>query len=475
MSERDRVRRSDASVAAEDGVLVGDGIASPEEVEARAHEVLVDDSREDVRGSPFVSAYPPFERWSPEHTPAFERVLASPPGNEPLGLYAHVPFCEQRCAYCVYLSRAGARPAAVAAYVDGLLSEAQRLARAPFLAGRRLEFVYVGGGTPSVLAPEEIERLLAGLRRALPWAAGAEVSFECAPRSATPDRLRVLREEGVTRLSIGVQQLDDEVLGHSGRIHTVTDCLRALEAAQCAGFDIVNADLIAGLAGQTEGSFLAGLEELLEREPASVTVYPLEIPANTPLFRALERGAPPAPLPAPADRRRFVGLARDALRQAGYTPISAYTAVRDPIAGGFRYQHAQYQGADLIGLGASAFAYLGGVHHQNLVHPDRYLARIAAGALPLGRAYRLSPAERALRELVLQLKLGRCDLDALARRHGVDPRGLAGGALSRGERAGWWSEAEGVVEVSEAGLARIDRLLPALFVAEHRTPGGEAG
>ena len=436
---------------------------------ARARGADEDDAREPVEGSPFVSAYPPFSSWSPEQTPAFEDVLASPPASEALGLYAHVPFCEERCAYCIYLSRRAPRPEALTTYTDGLLAQARRLARSPYLAGRALDFAYVGGGTPSVLGSDDITRLLDGLRSALPWAPGAEISFECAPRSATPQRLRALRAGGVTRLSMGVQELDDEVLRHNSRIHTTDDCLRAIDAAGEVGFEVVNTDLIAGLVGQTEGSFISSLERLLELGPDSVTVYPLEIPRNTPLYRALERGALPAPLPAPAVRRRRVAWALAALEEAGYTRISAYAGVRDPRRGRFLYQRAQYHGADLLGLGASAFAYLGGVHHQNLTSPARYLERVGAGELPLSRAYALDARERCVRELVLQLKLGRCNLDALARRHGIDPRDLAGEALARGERAGWWRTARGTLRVGAAGLARIDRLLPDIYLPTHRT------
>ncbi|MDP6408057.1 MAG: coproporphyrinogen-III oxidase family protein [Planctomycetota bacterium] len=463
LEDADNARASDVRGGGERLQATRDGDEGAEE----RHE---DDAREPAVGSPFVSAYPPFSLWSPEHTPAFERVLASAPSGARLGLYAHVPFCEERCAYCVYLSRRSPRPDALAAYVDGLLAEARLIARSPFLAGRELAFVYIGGGTPSLLAPDGIARLLDGLRSALPWSTGAEVSFECAPRSATPERLRAMRAAGVTRSSMGIQALDDEVLRLNARIHTVDDCMRALDALGEAGFEVVNTDLIAGLVGETERTFTRGLGRLLERGPDSVTVYPLEIPENTPLFRALGRDALAGPLPAPAARRRRVALAFSTLEDSGYTRISAYAAVRDPERGRFGYQRDQYHGADVIGLGASAFAYLGGVHHQNIIAPARYLERIAAGDLPLGRSYALDARGRCMRELVLQLKLGRCDLDALAQRHGVDPRDLAGAPIASGERTGWWRIEKGVLLVGAQGLARIDRLLPDLYLPEHREP-----
>jgi oxygen-independent coproporphyrinogen-3 oxidase len=258
-------------------------------------------SCEPLEGNYVVSTYPPFSCWSDEGASAFERVLhRDVPLDDPqaLGLYVHVPFCVQRCQYCYYLSYDD-RFREMDRYLQALEREIELAASMPAVRGRPLRFLYFGGGTPSVVPAGKLERLMQRLEKAFGRAADCETTFECAPKSVTPAKLRVLRDRGVNRLSLGVQQLDDDVLQANGRLHLVEDVLRAWDAVRETGFEVVNLDLIVGLVGQTDDSFLAGLERVIELGPESVTLYQLEIPLNTPLYRSIrdgELGEPPASL-----------------------------------------------------------------------------------------------------------------------------------------------------------------------------------
>jgi len=431
-------------------------------------EPITGDDSERLDGSYFVSTYPPFSTWKREEIGRYIEALDRDPTDTTLGYYVHVPFCVERCPYCYYLSYAGRSGNDIAAYVDALLDEATLYSRRSALTGRAPAFVYFGGGTPSLLPSRRIGSLLTGLRERLDFSEVREVTFECAPQSVTRDKLAVLRDGGVTRLSMGVQQLDDDVLAKSGRVHEVADVERAWEEITRTGFDVVNLDLMVGMVGESEASFLASLDAVIEMEPDSVTLYQLEIPLNTPLYRELAAGtAAETPASWKAKRQRStVAFAR--LEEAGYTIRSAYCAVRDPEDHAFVYQDAQYRGADLIGLGVASFSYLSGVHHQNVADLGGYIEKMRSGGLPLGRAHELSDDERLVREFVLQLKLGSVDIATLQLRHGVDAAERFATPLAELREAGWLEVEGGAVRLSREGLVRADHMLARFYLPEHQ-------
>jgi coproporphyrinogen III oxidase-like Fe-S oxidoreductase/glutamate/tyrosine decarboxylase-like PLP-dependent enzyme len=426
---------------------------------------------EEATGSYFISTYPPFSTWNAAGLDVCRAALETPPLEAaPLGLYAHIPFCLERCRYCYYLSHANPGQDQVDRYVGALLAELESHARTPALEGRELEYAYIGGGTPSMLGPEQIRRLLSGLQAGFPARPERELTFECAPRSALPERLEAMGEGGVTRVSMGVQAMDDDLLWRNGRIHLVQDVERAYRAIREVGFEVVNLDLMVGLVGETEELFLRSLERTIELEPDSITLYQLEIPHNTPLFRALGRGQLRGELPSWETKHRRLGLAFERLGRAGYQQRSAYGAVRDPDRHRFVYQDTQYRGGDLLGVGVSAFSYLRGVHHQNECSLERYLEMVDGGELPAARAHLLNAEEQLVREFILQLKLGHISREDFRRRFDVEVLGAFAEPLEVCAREGWiefsW-EVDDVV-VTRDGLTRVDRFAPSFYLARHR-------
>jgi oxygen-independent coproporphyrinogen-3 oxidase len=193
-----------------------------------------------------------------------------------------------------------------------------------------------------------------------------EATFECAPKSVTEPKLRALREGGITRLSMGVQQLNDEILKKNGRVHLAGDVERAYAIIRRLDFEVVNIDLMVGLLGESDESFMESLERIIQMNPDSVTIYQLELPLNTPLYRALGKSVPAGSLATWEVKRTRLANGFARLETAGYQLRSAYTAAHFPQHQRFVYQVAQYHGADLLGIGASAFSYIDGIHCQNL-------------------------------------------------------------------------------------------------------------
>lgn len=422
-------------------------------------------------GNYFVATYPPFSTWMKESVPEVTRVLGEThdlANAVPLGLYVHVPFCVRRCDYCYYLSYADKTADDRGEYVDAVIRELGMYASSNALAGRRPGFVYFGGGTPSFLDEPLIERLLQGLQQAMPWTDVREATFECAPRTVTTDKLQLLRRLGITRISIGAQTFDDDILKRNGRVHLREDIEQAYRIARDVGFDVLNIDLMVGLPGETEDSLDATLERVLELAPECVTIYQTEVPLNTPLYTFARDGMLSEPLSGWEVKRARLKACFETLERNGYTVRSAYAAVRDPQRHLFIYQDTQYHGADLLGLGVASFSYLNGVHYQNRTSYETYMTDISGDRLPLERAYRLSDEERMVREFVLQLKLGQAGNAYFRDKFGVDIITRFAAPLRELADADWLTVDDTGVTLTREGLLRADRLLSRFYLPEHR-------
>jgi oxygen-independent coproporphyrinogen-3 oxidase len=416
-------------------------------------------------GSYFVSNYPPFHAWTAEAVREVEAALDQPPvPGTPLGVYVHIPFCRKRCHFCYFKVYTDRNAGAIREYLDAVLDETRHVADRPLIAGRRPAFVYFGGGTPSYLSVEQLQHLFDGLRAALPWDDVEEVAFECEPGTLNDKKLAALRAMGVTRLSLGVENFDDRLLEVNNRAHNAEAIDRAYATAREVGFPQINIDLIAGMMDETQANWDRCIERTLALEPDSVTIYQMEIPFNTTIFKQMKEGghftAPVADWPT---KRRWVAEAFERLEQAGYTVTSAYTAVRDPRKAKFIYRDALWRGADMLGLGVSSFGHLRGVHYQNEKDIGPYIERVNEGELPLRRAMTLSDHQRLVRELVLQMKLGVVSLAYFREKFGVAVDQQFAQAFGALEAAGDLTVAEGELRLTRSALLRVDTLLTAFF------------
>jgi oxygen-independent coproporphyrinogen-3 oxidase len=420
-------------------------------------------AQEPAAGNYFVAAYPPFSAWDSAQVPALHEALAQPAPAAPLGLYVHLPFCQKKCDYCYYLSYIAQPAAVVDRYLDAVVREMEVYATQPGVKGRPVSFAYFGGGTPSTLSSTQVRRLGDGLRRALAWDNIEEVTFECAPRSVRREFLESLRVMGVTRVSMGVQSFDNELLKLNGRVHLAEDVVRAYSLIREADFGWVNLDLMCGILGETEEKWRESIRRIIELEPDSVTIYQTEIPHNTQLYRDLTTGALPAPPLSWDIKRARLDAGFHELERAGYTVVSAYNAVKDPQRHRFLYQDYLWRGTDMLGLGVAAFGYFGGVHFQNQATLDQYEAAVERGESPVKRACKLSAHDQLVREFVLQLKLGEVPIAPFRKRFGVDLAKKFAEPLRALAAEGWLTLTDEAVRLTRRGLLRVDRLLPRFY------------
>jgi oxygen-independent coproporphyrinogen III oxidase len=422
-------------------------------------------------GSYFVANYPPFSVWTPGAvTSEGASALAAAPTAVPLGLYLHIPFCRKRCHFCYFRVYVNKSAREVEQYLDVLAREWEIYQQAPAIAGRPLDFVYFGGGTPSFLSTSQLQGLVSRLTAITPWTSAEEITFECEPGTLSEAKLEAIRRMGVTRLSLGVENFDDRILELNGRAHRTPEIDRVYRAARALDFPQINIDLIAGMLGESDANWARCIQRTLDLEPDSVTIYQMELPYNTTISGDLLAGRQQFKEPVAdwATKRRWVREAFEALEVAGYHVGSAYTAVKNPERTKFVYRDRLWQGADLAGLGVASFGHLNGVHLQNLDTWETYSAAVERGEVPLGRAYRPTGEERMIREFILQLKKGQLDPGYFERKYGVKPLERFCDQLDTLEADGYLAgRSPGRIALTREGLLRVDVLLQRFFLPEH--------
>jgi oxygen-independent coproporphyrinogen-3 oxidase len=423
-------------------------------------------------GSYFVANYPPFSAWTEAALADAEAALASPPQPDvPLGLYLHIPFCRKRCHFCYFRVYTNKNSRQVEEYLDLLISEWNMYLDSPAVAGRRVDFVYFGGGTPSFLSTAQLESLFARLtaRASSSWTGASEITFECEPGTLSESKLAALRGLGVTRLSLGVENFDDQILELNGRAHRSPEIFRVYEQARALEFPQINIDLIAGMLGETDENWENCIDQTLALSPDSVTIYQMELPYNTTISGNLLKGSTDmGPVAGWDTKRRWVAEAFEALERAGYHVGSAYTAVKNPERTTFAYRDRLWEGADLVGIGVASFGHINGVHLQNVDTWERYSAALIAGELPLGRAYRPSLDERLIREFILQMKRGAIRPAYFEEKYGANPLVRFKPQLDSLQSSGYLSEVSADrIALTREGLMRVDSLLHRFFLPEH--------
>lgn len=420
-------------------------------------------------GSYFISNYPPYSQWRSEDIEAAESAISREPDpDRPLGLYLHIPFCRKRCKFCYFRVYTDRSAKEVEVYVDALTREMALYRDRAVFQGRPLRFVYFGGGTPSYLGSRQLRSMVERLEESVSWAQAEEVTFECEPGTLSESKVTALREIGVTRLSLGVENFSAEILEENGRAHRSDEIFRAWEWIRDAGFDQVNIDLISGMVGETESNWRDCIEKTLELSPDSVTIYQMELPYNTVYSRDILGEGKATPVADWEQKRAWVRYAFEELEKNGYEVSSGYTMVKTATKRGFSYRDSLWHGSDMVGTGVASISHVDGVHYQNLDALEDYTAAIDEGRLPLSRALTLTPEELLIRELILQLKLGEIDAGYFRKKFGVEILERFSGAFQKWKGEGFLSWDGDRVEVSREGLIRIDGLLPEFFLPEHQ-------
>lgn len=355
-------------------------------------------------------------------------------GTRPFGVYVHVPFCATRCGYCdfnTYTAGELGSAASPRSWLDALRRElelgAEILGAAP-----RAETVFVGGGTPSLLGADGLAEVLDGVRSVFGLAPGAEVTTESNPESTSPEFFAGIRDAGYTRVSLGMQSAARHVLKVLDRVHTPGRPVDAAREARAAGFEHVNLDLIYGTPGERVEDLRASLDAVLSAGVDHVSAYALIVEDGTALARRVRRGE----LPAPDDDTlaSYYEMIDSVLAGAGLTwyEVSNWASGE---AARCRHNLGYWQGGDWWGAGPGAHSHVGGVRWWNVKHPAKYSSLLAEGRSPEADREVLTPEDRHLERIMLELRIS---------------DGLALAALDEaGVTQARAAAAEGLLEVSD--------------------------
>ncbi|HUL73963.1 MAG TPA: radical SAM family heme chaperone HemW [Vicinamibacterales bacterium] len=338
-----------------------------------------------------------------------------------LGLYLHIPFCQAICTYCNF-NRGLLDPALKTRYVTALEQEIR--AAATRGAAQPADTIFFGGGTPSLLEPAEVARLIGACRDTFDVARDAEVTLETNPETATPERLAAFRAAGVNRISFGVQSFDEGELARLGRIHSSQRARDAMRDARAAGFANLSFDLMFWLPGQTLETWRRTLAEAIALAPDHLSIYLLELYPNAPIKEAMARAAGPARadwIQAADDVAADMYLeALDRLDEAGLAQYEISNVARPGY--GSRHNVKYWQEGAWIGFGCGAHSTVHGERWKNLASTTEYVDRISRGASVRTDAEHLTPASRAAEALFTGLRLtAGVDRGNFLARHGVDP------------------------------------------------------
>lgn len=420
-------------------------------------------------GSYFISNYPPYSQWSASHLDELRTAFSQAPRDVPLGLYLHIPFCRKRCKFCYFKVFTDNKASDIETYVQALSREIELVSQLPVMGDRPFRFVYFGGGTPSFLSVKQLESLVDRLRANIDWSLAEEVTFECEPGTLRESKVHALKQLGVTRLSLGVENFSDDVLRENGRAHLSEEIYRAWDWIKAADIYNVNIDLISGMVGETWENWQYNIDKAIELEPDSVTIYQLELPFNTVYSKDILGNQIELPVADWPTKRHWVDFAFNRFLEAGYHINSAYTVVRDPNRVNFSYRDNLFQGSDLLATGIASFGHVSGVHYQNKPEWNDYITDLLErGELPVGRALRPTPHQLLVRELILLLKKGYLDRAHFQNKFGVDIVEQWKSVWDEYVSDGFAVVGEERIELTRAGLLRADGLLPAFFEPQFR-------
>lgn len=420
-------------------------------------------------GSYFISNYPPFSQWSKEQVPAaIEALSHQPKENRPLGLYIHIPFCRKRCKFCYFRVYIQQNAKTIEEYVQAVIAENKMLSEQAGVAGRKLKFVYFGGGTPSYLSSKQLLSLRERMSEYATWDEAEEVTFECEPGTLSLEKVKTLKEIGVTRVSLGIENFDDAILEANGRAHLSPEVLKAYGWLQEVGFPQINIDLIAGMIGEDDKNWSKCVEKARDLDPDNITIYQMELPHNTIISKEIKELGITSPIANWPTKRRWVSEAMDTLAEAGYKPSSGNEMVKDLEKDKFVYRDNLFRGSDLLATGVSSFGHFQGVHYQNLDQIEEYMQTVQSGQLPINRALVPTAHQILIREFVLQLKEGQINADDFRKKFDVDVLDEFSTPLANQQAAGYLTVEGDHIRLTRKGLLQADSLLPEYFEEKHR-------
>lgn len=413
----------------------------------------------------FILTYPMFRYWGKESVEAGLKPA-------PLNLYVHMPYCIQRCAYCYFKTTTlkDNRLQEIDRYVNSVCKEIELGAKRFNLGERPVETVYFGGGTPSLMSEENIDKLFATLRANFNIV-NPQITFEGEPVTLTPRKAAVLQRNGVNRISLGIQSFKEEVVFQTGRRDTEKQTMDAIALAKGTGAQ-VNIDLISGLGGETPETWAYSVQRAIEADLHNITIYKLELYANTPYYSAERHNQ--IELPSDEQELEFIQYAAAELKKHGYQPINTFTWAKDRAYDQLNTR-SKWTGHDNYAVGVSAFGNLGRWNYQNTNDIAAYSEIVERGELPAFRGYTCTSFEMMVRDAVMGIKLIDLDHVQFRKKHGLELRSLCAAQLAELKEEGFVTVDDRSISLTDQGILYGDYVARVLEGGLKKITGIDSG
>jgi oxygen-independent coproporphyrinogen-3 oxidase len=413
----------------------------------------------------FIITYPMFRYWN-------KPALATGMQRLPLNVYIHTPYCIQRCAYCWFKTTTlkENRLQEIDRYVQAVCRELELASRHYGLRHRPVETVYFGGGTPTLLTEESIDRLFAALHENFEIA-DPQITFEGEPVTLTERKAAALERHRVNRISLGIQSFKEEIVFQTGRRDTEEQAFAAIALAKATGAE-VNIDLISGLAGETLETWEYSVRRALEADVHNITIYKLELYANTSYYAA-ERNKEIS-LPGDEQELELARYAFTELARHGYRPVNTFTFTKGGLYDQ-KHTRSKWLGNDNCAVGVSAFGSIGRWNYQNVNDIPGYVQAVGRGELPAFRGCDCTTFELMVRDAVMGIKLIHLDHLRFRDKHGVDLLKACRGELAELAAAGFITVDERHVSLTDQGVLFGDYVARMLERPLQKLSGESAG
>jgi oxygen-independent coproporphyrinogen-3 oxidase len=420
----------------------------------------------DLTRTDFTFQYPPFNLLQVKDAGILQQ-------KQPLHVYVHIPYCKTKCRYCYYKLWAVGDQATdeIDDYLRLLLKEIEIASREPQVQACGVRSLYIGGGTPSLLSLDQLTRLFDALKRSFSFTENYEICVEANPDEdvLTPDKLALLKNLGVTRLSIGVQSLDDRILKLNGRAGSAAEFFRAYEIAKSLGFRVVNLDFMSGMLGENWTNWTRQFDAILSLRPENVSMYKLEFYLNTRLSKQIRQMKRAPGLLNDDEEAKYAEYAFDRLQdEGGYIAKNCYSLTR---AEDVAHVHAAgvWNGESLLGLGVSSYGLFNGRMYQNTLDLKEYEHAIVSGTRPIHRAHLVSARESVARTMVFGIKKLGISRSNFRERHGFEMTLLYGDVIRELVENGLLVDDGETIRVPRSKYVYADDICRAFFLPEHES------
>ena len=408
----------------------------------------------------FINQYPPSNflnkgdvehLWSREH----------------FNLYVHIPYCQEKCEFCYYKSQRLGDDPVPDEYVDALIKEIEMISVLPQVQRKEACSVYFGGGTPTKMTVSQFKKVLDKIKECFYLAEDYELCVEARPgKETSEEKLMLLKEYGIKRLSFGVQSLNDEILKINGRNHDVDAFYQTFERARKCKIPSINTDIMSGMVNETMDGWLSTLEKIIELYPENVAVYKLELYLNNVLYRRLRNKE--IKLITDEEEAEQVRVGFRKLMDAGYIPVTNFSFASD-----MKYNHVHrkelWEGKDMLGIGASSHSCYDNFLFQNELNTQKYIERINRGESPIARAYFYDQRQKMIQRMVFGIKGMVFERKRFEREFGVDPMVVFGKELKELEQKKFIKIYDDMIKTTYEGMLYADDIVRIFYLPNQKT------